>query len=227
MITKAPHDHLIGDILDFLINAKTVLLSTIVKANYSITHMKRLLLLLFGFGLFASCTKDKELETKASLHQTTNDVKQAHEKLLISIQQFNDLPLEQIQKLANSATPLQDLKELSPDRYQKVEKSYNQLVHALDLMENSGISQSDIKTVLTENSVQIYKKTLNTNQNFVGLPCYETWEITVAGVLGAYGGCVAGVGWSGVGLAGCSIGLGIGMLAAEREFEICLRASYF
>ena len=188
--------------------------------------MKRVMLFLLGFSLFSACTKEKEIVSNVSVQQKTTELKQAHEKLLTSIQQLGYLSMEQLQQVANSSTPLQELKELSPKGYQEVEKYYNELIQKLDEAKDSGISETEVKSLLKENATLVFQNTRTGNQNFTGVPCYDTWELTVLGSLATYSICVGGAGWTGVGLGLCSIGLGVAMLIAEERYDRCLDTTY-
>jgi len=177
--------------------------------------------------VFSSCNKENDFIEQDSLEQTKSELKDLHEDLLNAVGRLKHLQTEQLQQLAVSSNPLEELKEISPVEYEQIEKKYTAFVGKANELENSGVSTTEIKTILSEQAAQHFKVRENSNNAFnSGLPCYETWELTVSGVLIAYATCVGATGFSGVGLAGCSIGLGVGVLIAEREYEICLRASY-
>ena len=134
--------------------------------------------------------------------------------------------MEQLQQIANSSTPLQELKELSPEGYRQVEKNYKQLIQKLDEIKDAGISETEVKSFLEENATLLFQNNKTGNQNFTGVPCYETWELTVAGSLATYSICVISTGWTGAGLGACSLGLGFAMLIAEERYDRCLDTTY-
>jgi hypothetical protein len=187
--------------------------------------MKKLFLLLVATVFLTQGFAENKYKAPIYNHNSTtelNELEALYTNLFCNLQSLNTPENQSLIKLSSSNDIFEDLIELEANKKIVMIDFYLAYSAKLQRLLDIGIHVDQIENHIKATTVSILELDRPKSLNMDFTPCYNTWENTMVLATASYTVCAIGVGWTGAGLAACTITYAATVLATDALYEKCM-----